>query len=169
MEKAKIDYRKPLDRPFFSVSLHDALGRPLEPAQVCYLLPAVMLQCYACSHSWLMLSSIRACQLWYLSSLGTWLLDGCCYVQDTPPGHFEKQSHSVDAQHTIVLKTPLRSIPPGVQNPSQPDAGYRHTDACLVLGYFYNPCSQHGCANKLFVWIILSVLANCSFKAYAEN
>lgn len=32
-----MDYRKPLDRPIFCVSLHDARGRPIEAPQVLHL------------------------------------------------------------------------------------------------------------------------------------
>jgi hypothetical protein len=33
LDKAVVAYRKPLDRPFFTVSLRDAAGRLLEPPQ----------------------------------------------------------------------------------------------------------------------------------------
>ena len=65
IDRANIDYRKPLDRPVFSVSLHDADGRPLEAPQ------------------------------------------------DTPPGHFDRGSRAITAGHTVVLRTPMRQMPPG--------------------------------------------------------
>ncbi|BDA51176.1 hypothetical protein COCOBI_18-0520 [Coccomyxa sp. Obi] len=64
IDRANIDYRKPLDRPVFSVSLHDADGRPLEAPQ------------------------------------------------DTPPGHFDRGSRAITAGHTVVLRTPMRQMPP---------------------------------------------------------
>lgn len=38
VERASLDYRKPLDRPFFSISLRGSDGRALEPVQVKHLL-----------------------------------------------------------------------------------------------------------------------------------
>ncbi|CAL8466444.1 g5980 [Coccomyxa elongata] len=64
IDRANIDYRKPLDRPVFSVSLHDADGRPLEAPQ------------------------------------------------DTPPGHFDRGSRAITAGHTVILRTPMRQMPP---------------------------------------------------------
>ena len=62
-----VAYRKPLDRPFFTVSLRDAAGRLLEP-------PA-----------------------------------------DTPPGHFDRGTHTIAADHSVVLRTPLRDLPGGAR------------------------------------------------------
>ncbi|EIE19851.1 hypothetical protein COCSUDRAFT_58088 [Coccomyxa subellipsoidea C-169] len=64
IERANLDYRKPLDRPVFCVSLHDADGRPLESPQ------------------------------------------------DTPPGHFDRSGRCVGAGHTVILRTPMRQMPP---------------------------------------------------------
>ena len=35
-------------------------------------------------------------------------------VQRTPPGHLDRSARSVVARHTVVLRTPLAAIPPGV-------------------------------------------------------
>lgn len=72
MERANLDYRKPLDRPVFCISLHDADGRPLETPQ------------------------------------------------DTPPGHFDRGRRCVSAGHTVILRTPMRQMPPGTCRISQP-------------------------------------------------
>lgn len=64
IERANLDYRKPLDRPVFCVSLHSADGRPLESPQ------------------------------------------------DTPPGHFDRGRRCVAAEHTVILRTPKRQMPP---------------------------------------------------------
>ncbi|KAK9902703.1 hypothetical protein WJX75_003253 [Coccomyxa subellipsoidea] len=64
VERANLDYRKPLDRPVFCISLHDADGRPLETPQ------------------------------------------------DTPPGHFDRGRRCVSAGHTVILRTPMRQMPP---------------------------------------------------------
>lgn len=72
VERANLDYRKPLDRPVFCISLHDADGRPLETPQ------------------------------------------------DTPPGHFDRGRRCVSAGHTVILRTPMRQMPPGTCRISQP-------------------------------------------------
>ena len=67
IDKAVVAYRKPLDRPFFTVSLRDAAGRLLEP-------PA-----------------------------------------DTPPGHYDRGTRTIAADHAVVLRTPLRDLPGGAR------------------------------------------------------
>lgn len=67
IDKAVVAYRKPLDRPFFTVSLRDAAGRLLEP-------PA-----------------------------------------DTPPGHYDRGTRTIAADHCVVLRTPLRDLPGGAR------------------------------------------------------
>ena len=65
MDGAKLEYSKSLDRPFFSVSLHDASGKRLEAPQ------------------------------------------------DTPPGHFDRRSHTIAAGHEVQFRTPMDQMPPG--------------------------------------------------------
>ena len=52
VERAKLDYQKPLDRPFFSLALRAGDGRALEPVQACIIAPAALLQlCRSMRHS----------------------------------------------------------------------------------------------------------------------
>lgn len=65
MDGAKVEYNKSLDRPIFSVSLHDTSGKRLEAPQ------------------------------------------------DTPPGHFDRRSHTIAAGHEVQFRTPMDQMPPG--------------------------------------------------------
>ena len=60
-----MEYNKSLDRPIFSVSLHNASGKRLEAPQ------------------------------------------------DTPPGHFDRRSHTIAAGHEVQFRTPMDQMPPG--------------------------------------------------------
>eukprot|EP00887_Chlorella_sp_A99_P005720 scaffold1.g5720.t1 len=65
ISRADVRYAKPLDRPFFTISVRDHLGRLVE-------LP-----------------------------------------QDTPPGHYHRDTGAIVAGHTVALSTPLQALPPG--------------------------------------------------------
>ena len=100
IDKAVVAYRKPLDRPFFTVSLRDAAGRLLEP-------PA-----------------------------------------DTPPGHYDRGTRTIAADHCVLLRTPLCDLPGGARphvtaQHSAPASGTGLLGARLCHGVAQCSCLGH--------------------------